>query len=312
MSRFLTRRLVELVLVFLGVTFAIYAMVYSLPGDPIRALGGDRPLSPAVVAELRSRYHLDEPLWQQYLRYLGGLFTGDLGTDFDGRSVTERMATRWPTTITLALTAWLIEIVVGVGLGILAGLRRGTWIDRSVLTLTIVATSVPVFVLAIVGQLFFGVRWDVLPIAGDSEGWPTAYLLPAAVIAVYSLAALARLMRGSLVDVLQADFVRTLDAKGLTRRRVVGLHVMRNSLIPVITFLGMDLGFLLGGTIVVEGVFNLPGVGQLLFGAIRSHEGPTVVGVSTALILLFLVTSVVVDLVNSALDPRIRREEARS
>lgn len=308
MSRYAVRRAVELLVVFLGVTLVIYLMVFALPGDPIRSLGGDRPLPDNVVAELRSRYHLDEPVLQQYARYLGGLITGDLGTSFSGQSVAGRMESRWPVTITLALTAWGIEVVLGVLLGLFAGLRRGRAGDRFVLAGTILATSIPVFVVAVTAQLVLGVRLGWFPVAGTSAGWPTSYLLPAAVIALFGLASVTRLMRGSVVDTLQSDFVRTLRAKGLRERQVVGVHVLRNSAIPVLTFLAIDLGYLLGGTVVVEGVFNLPGVGQLLFQAIRAHEGPTVVGVSTALIIIFLLTNLVVDLLSSVLDPRIRHE----
>lgn len=308
MTRYALRRGTELLVVFLGVTLVIYLMVFALPGDPITSLGGDRPLPDNVVAELRARYHLDEPVLQQYLRYLGGLFTGDLGTNFSGQSVASRMESRWPVTITLALTAWGIEVVLGVLLGLFAGLRRGGLGDRVVLAGTILATSIPVFVVAVTAQLGLGVRLGWFPVAGTADGWPTSYLLPAAVIAVFGLASVTRLMRGSVVDTLQSDFVRTLRAKGLRERQVVGVHMLRNSAIPVLTFLAIDLGFLLGGTVVVEGVFNLPGVGQLLFQAIRAHEGPTVVGVATALIIIFLLTNLVVDLLSSVLDPRIRHE----
>lgn len=308
MTRYIGRRFVELAIVFLGVTFIIYAMVFTLPGDPIAALGGDRPLPENVQAQLRAEYHLDEPVWLQYLRYIGGLFTGDLGTTFDGRPVGDRMAARWPVTITLALTAFAIEVIVGVILGLVAGLRNGGALDRTVLIGTILATSVPVFILGVSAQLVFGLQLGWFPIAGSGAGWPMAYLLPATVIALFGLASVTRLMRGSVVDTLRSDFVRTLTAKGMPRRNIVGVHVMRNSVTPVLTFLAIDLGYLLGGTVVIEAIFNLPGIGALLFDAIRTHEGPTVVGVATALILIFLLTSVVVDLINSLLDPRIRHE----
>ncbi|WIB64349.1 ABC transporter permease [Curtobacterium sp. MCBD17_040] len=301
------RRLGGLLIVFLGVTFLIYAMTFALPGDPIKALGGDRPLSDAVVRALRAEYHLDEPLWEQYLRYLGGLLHGDFGTDFDGESVGSEMAARWPVTIALALTAWLFEIVLGIGLGVVSALRRGTVLDRTVLIGTIVIGAVPVFVLGVGAQLVFSVRLRWFPVAGVTAGWPFAYVLPALVIAVFGLAAVSRLTRTSVLDTLDADFVRTARAKGLTPGRVVGVHVMRNSLIPTVTYLATDLGYLMGGTVIVEGIFNLPGVGNLLFQGIRSHEGATVVGISTALILVFLVTSVLVDLLHTALDPRVRR-----
>ncbi len=307
-ARTVGRRLIEVAIVFIGVTFLIYATVWALPGDPIAALTGDRPLPPNVVAQLREQFHLDDPLWQQYLRYLGGLFTGDLGTSFDGRPVAERMASRWPVTITLAVTAWIIEVILGVALGLWAGLRKGTAIDRTILFGTILATSIPVFVVGVSAQLVFGLKLGWLPIAGTDAGWPVAFLMPAFVIAVFGLAAIARLMRGSVIDSMESDFVRTLRAKGLSRSRIVGVHVTRNSVAPVLTFVAIDLGFLLGGAVVIEGIFNLPGIGQLLFSAIRTHEGPTVVGVATTLVLIFLVLNVLVDNINSALDPRIRHD----
>lgn len=309
MSRYLVRRGAELLLVFFGVTFIIYACVFALPGDPIAALGGsNRPLPDNVVAQLREQYMLDEPLIVQYLHYIGGVLTGDLGTTFDGRAVADRMGARWPVTITLALTAWAMEVVIGVALGLFAGLRQGRLFDRTVLAATILATSVPVFVLGVSLQLILGLWLGWLPIAGTGAGWPMAYLLPSLIIALFGLASVSRLMRGNVIDTMRSDFVRTLVAKGIPRREIVGVHVMRNAAGPVLTFLAIDLGYLLGGTVVIEGIFNLPGIGQLLFNAIRTHEGPTIVGISTMLILIFLVTSVAVDVIASLLDPRIRRE----
>jgi ABC-type dipeptide/oligopeptide/nickel transport system permease component len=296
-----------LLVVFLGVTFLIYLMVFGLPGDPIRALGGDRPLTDSVVATLRERYNLDAPLWQQYVDYLAGLLRGDFGIDFTGRSVGGQMAARWPVTIVLALTAWAIELIVGLALGVVAAIRAGTVVDKSILGITIVASAVPVFVLGSTAQLVLGVRLGWFPVAGTAAGWPTAYVLPALVIAVFGLAAVSRLMRTSVLENINADYVRTARAKGLDEGKVIGVHVMRNSMIPAVTYLATDLGFLLGGTVIIEGIFNLPGVGNLLFQAIRSHEGPTVVGVSTALIVIFLITSLIVDGLHIALDPRIRR-----
>ncbi|MGI6879096.1 ABC transporter permease [Microbacterium sp. gxy059] len=309
MTRYLLRRGAELLLVFFGVTFIIYALVFALPGDPVAALGGsNRPLPENVVIRIREQFMLDEPLIVQYLHYIGGVLTGDLGTTFDGRDVAERMASRWPVTVALALTAWLFEVVIGVGLGLIAGLRQGGLLDRAVLAGTILATSVPVFVLGVSLQLIFGLWLGWVPIAGAGAGWPMAYLLPGLIIALFGLASVSRLMRGNVADTMRSDFVRTLVAKGMTKRSIVGVHVMRNAVGPVMTFLAIDLGYLLGGTVVIEGIFNLPGIGQLLFDAIRTHEGAMIVGISTVLILVFLLTSVVVDVIASLLDPRIRRE----
>lgn len=295
-----------LVIVFFGVTFIIYYAVFALPGDPIRALAGDKALSDGIIQSLRAKYNLDAPLWEQYTSYIGGLLRGDFGIDFRGRDVGEQMAARWPVTITLALSAWALEIIVGLGIGVVAALKKGTWIDKGLLATTVIVSCIPVFVLGALAQLFFGVRLDLLPVAGVSDGWPVSYILPASVIAIFGLSAVSRLMRGSVLENLNADYVRTARAKGLSEQRVIGVHVMRNSLIPASTYLATDLGYLLGGTVIIEGIFNLPGVGNLLFSAIRVHEGPTIVGISTALILIFLVTSLIVDALHAVLDPRVR------
>lgn len=308
MLRYLTRRLIELVVVFFGVTFVIYCAVFLLPGDPIAALGGDRPLPEHVQQELRERFGLDLPVWQQYLQYMAGVFQGDLGTTFSGRSVSEQMARRWPTTITLALTAWALTVVLSVALGLAAGLRRGSAFDRSMLLGTILAESVPIFVVGIMGQYLFGIQLGWAPVAGVDDGWPAAYILPALIIAIYGLSGVARLMRGSVIDTMQSDFVRTLRAKGMTGGSIVGLHVMRNAAAPVLNVLAIQLGSLLGGTVVIEAIFNIDGVGQLLYRAIQDQEGTVVVGVATTLVLIFLVTNVIVDVLTSVLDPRVRHD----
>ncbi|MBN9174820.1 MAG: ABC transporter permease [Microbacterium sp.] len=301
------KRVGALLIVFVGVTFLIYALVFALPGDPIKALGGDRPLPDSVVAVLRAKYHLDQPLIVQYLEWVGGLFRGDLGLDFHGRPVADQLAARWPVTFTLALTAWVIELVLGLGLGLIAAIRRGTAVDQGILTVTILIGAIPVFVVGSTAQLVFGVRLGWFPVAGTTQGWPTAYILPALVIAIFGLGAVARLMRNASVDALGSDFVRLVRAKGVGEGRVIGVHVVRNSLIPAATYLATDLGYLLGGAVIIEGIFNMPGIGNLLFNAIRAHEGPTVVGVSSLLILVFLILSLLVDLLHVALDPRLRR-----
>lgn len=308
MGRYVVERLVQLVLVFLGVTLLIYLAVYALPGDPIRALGGERALPDSVVRAMREQFNLDDPVLVQYLKYLGNLFTGDLGTDFDGRPVTELMARRWPVTIRLALTAWVIQVVVGVGLGVVTALRKGRWLDHVTLFFVVGVISIPIFVLAYTAQIVLGVRLGIVPVSGVQDGWPASYLLPAIILAGFGLASIARLVRASVLENLRADYVKTATAKGLSRRRVIFRHVLRNSLIPAVTFLGIDLGYLLGGTIVVEGVFNLPGVGQLLFTSIAAQEGPVVVGIATVLVLIFLVANLVVDLLYGVLDPRMRHE----
>lgn len=308
MWRYLVRRLLQMIVVFFGVTLLIYAAVFALPGDPIKALAGDQPMSPSVVQALRHRYHLDQPFPVQYGIYVVGLLHGDLGQDFNGQSVADQMAQRWPVTIQLALTAWVMEVVVGVALGVIAALRRGRAVDYAILGLTTILISVPVFVLAYVAQLLLGVRLHLFPVAGAQDGWPQDYVLPAAVLAAFGLASISRLTRTTLLENVRSDYVRTATAKGLARTRVVMSHAFRNSLIPVVTYLAINLGYLLSGAVIIEGVFNLPGVGQLLFRSIQDQQGTVVVGVATTLVLIFLLGSLVVDLLYGVLDPRIRYE----
>jgi oligopeptide transport system permease protein len=306
MTKAIARRLLEFLIVFFGVTFLIYAAVYALPGDPVASLAGDHPLPANVMAALRAKYHLDEPLWQQYLDYLKDLLHLDFGTTFAGDSVRSEMASRWPVTIALASTAWLFEFLIGIGLGAVAAVKRGTWIDKGILAGTVLLSAVPVFVVGVTCQLVFGIKWHVFPIAGATDGWPRAYLLPSVVIAVFGLAAVSRLTRESMINSLNSDYIRAAKARGVPPTSLIGKHVMRNSMIPTVTFLATDLGYLLGGAVVVEGIFNLPGIGNLLFTSIRTRQGPAVVGTATALILIFLVTSIIVDVIQAALDPRTR------
>jgi oligopeptide transport system permease protein len=308
MGRYAARRFLQIIPVFFGTTFLLFAMVWALPGDPIRALSGDKPPPPAVYEQLRQEYNLDDPLIIQYLKYMAGLFQGDFGTSFRGQEVSDIMAQAWPVTLQLAVTAFFFEIVIGLTAGILAGLRKGSFIDNLVLVSTTLVVSIPIFVLGFTAQLVFGVKLGWFPIAGVQNGWPTDYILPGLVLASVALAYLARLTRTSLVENLRTDYVRTAIAKGLPRRRVVGRHTLRNSLIPVVTLLGVDLGQLMGGAIVTEGIFNLPGIGQQIFRAIGNREGTIVVGISTALVIVFLLANLIVDLLYGLLDPRIRYE----
>jgi oligopeptide transport system permease protein len=305
MGRYLVRRVLQILPVFVGATFIIFALVFAIPGDPIRALAGERPLAESTYRELRDRYHLDDPLLVQYGKYMAGLVQGDFGTDFRGREVTDIMAERFPVTIRLTLFAFAFEVALGLLAGVLAGLRRGSLMDNLVLVTTVAVVSIPVFVLGFTAQLLFGVKLGWFPIAGLYQGW-TSYLLPGMVLGALSLAYVARLTRTSLVENLRAEYVRTATAKGMPRSRVVGGHALRNSLIPVVTFLGVDLGALMGGAIVTEGIFNLPGIGQQVFLSIQQQESTVVVGIVTALVLVFILANLLVDILYAVLDPRIR------
>ena len=305
MGRYVARRLLLTIPVLIGASFLIFAMVYALPGDPIRALAGDRPLSPAVVAELRQEFNLNDPLLVQYVKYVGDLLQGDLGTDFRGRPVLDTIQQRLPVTIRLTVVAIALETVIGIVAGVLAGIRRNGFLDNLVLVSTTLVVSIPILVLAFVAQFVFGLQFGWFPIAGISEGW-SSYLLPGLVLASSSLAYVARLTRTSVAENMRGDYVRTARAKGLPNRTVIVRHTLRNSLIPVITFIGADIGTLMGGAIVTESVFNLPGIGRAVFDSVRSQEGAVVVGIVTLLVFFFIFFNLVVDVLYAVLDPRIR------
>jgi oligopeptide transport system permease protein len=305
MGRYVARRLLLTIPVLVGASFLIFAMVYALPGDPIRALAGDRPLSPAVQAQLRADYHLDDPLWLQYATYVGGLLQGDFGTDFTGRPVLDTIEQRLPTTARLALVAVVYEAVIGLAAGILAGIRRGSFFDSLVLVSTTVVVSIPIFVLGFIAQYTLGLRLGLFPTSGLRDGW-YSLLLPGLVLASLSLAYVARLTRTSLAENLRQDYVRTARAKGLKPSVVVGKHTLRNSLIPVVTFIGADVGALMGGAIVTEAVFNIPGLGRAVYDAVLRQEGAVVVGIVTLFVFFYIFFNLVVDVLYAVLDPRIR------
>ncbi|MCZ2857945.1 ABC transporter permease [Blastococcus sp. VKM Ac-2987] len=307
MGRYIARRLLLTIPVMLGASFLIFALVYALPGDPIRALGGDRPLAPAVVAQLTDEFNLNDPLWLQYVKYVGDLLQGDFGTDFRGREVLDTITQRMPVTIKLALVAIAFEIVIGIVAGVMAGIRKNGFFDNVVLVSTTLIVSIPILVLAFVAQFTLGLQLGLFPIAGVNDGW-YSYLLPGLVLAAGSLAYVARLTRTSIAENMRADYVRTARAKGLPRRDVIVRHTLRNSLIPVVTFVGADIGTLMGGAIVTETVFNLPGIGRAVFDAVRAQEGAVVVGIVTLLVFVFIFFNLVVDVLYAVLDPRIRYE----
>ena len=308
MLRYIGRRLLQTIPVFFGATFLIFAMVYLMPGDPVAALGGDRGLSEAAAAQIRAQYNLDKPFWMQYLLYLKGVFTLDFGTAFNGQKVTSIMATAFPTTAKLAIYALAIETILGISLGVVAGMRRGKWFDSTILVVSLLLISVPTFVLGFVLQYVLGVQLAILPTTASASVDIKSLTMPAMVLGGVSLAYVIRLTRQSVSENVSADYVRTARAKGLSGGVVMTRHILRNSLIPVATFIGGDLGALMGGAIITEGIFNIHGVGGTLWNAIIKGEPQTVVSVTTVLVLVYIIANLIVDLLYAVLDPRIRYE----
>jgi oligopeptide transport system permease protein len=308
MFRYIVRRLLQMVLTFFGATFIVYALVFANQDDPIQALAGERPISASVRQALTERYHLDEPFLTQYWYYMKGLLTGDFGTSLNGRQIKDMMVQAWPVTIRLALLAILIAATVALLAGVVSGIRRGSLFDNTTLVITLILLSLPIVVLAPLAQLIFGIKLGWFPPTAGAHPSLFALLLPALVLGSTVLATELRVTRASVAENLRSDYVRTARAKGLSRQRVIGVHVLRNSLIPVVTLIGVDIGGLMSGAIITEGVFNIPGVGFNLFRGIRTEDGPLVVGFVSILVIVFLVVNLLVDLLYAALDPRIRYE----
>jgi oligopeptide transport system permease protein len=306
MGRYVLRRLLQLIPVFIGSTFLIYALVWALPGDPFAGKCGQRACPQSYVDMMTAKYNLNDSLIVQYFKYLGQLFSGDFGETFSGNSIGRMVADAAPITIRLAVIAVVIEAVIGIGAGILTGLRGKGFLDNLVLLSTLFLISLPVFVTGIVLQLLLAGQWGIINPSVSADATVGELIVPGFVLGSLSMAYIARLTRASISENRRADFVRTAIAKGQPNRRVVGVHLLRASVIPVITFLGTDLGALMGGAIVTEGVFNINGLGGLVFRGIQEKDGATVTGIVVLLVIVYLLMSLVVDLMYAVLDPRIR------
>jgi ABC-type dipeptide/oligopeptide/nickel transport system permease component len=303
----LVRRLLLVIPVLLGVMLLVFGMVFLAPGDPIQRLAGNKPLAPSTIASIKASYHLDRPFFVQFFLYTKGVLVGNFGETFTGRSVSEIVKERFPVTLRLALGSFGVEVVVGLTLAIVAAVKRRTWIDSSILAATLVLLTIPILVLDFVFQYVFGIKLGWFPVAGNQAGW-TSYVLPSIAIGIGSAAALGRLGRSNILDNMGAEHIRAANARGLPRRRVVGHHVLKNSLVPIVTIFGLDLAYLMGGAVITEAIFNLPGLGQALVVGIRTQNGPLVVGL-VMLSSIFIVFSIlIVDLLCARIDPRISYE----
>ncbi len=301
------RRLLQMVLAFFGTTLIVFAMVFAGQGTPrqvAQSLAGERPINESQINALITEYHLNDNFFQQYIYYISGLLRGDFGRSLTGRQISEILAQAWPITAQLALIAIAFTIIFGVTAGVIAGIRRGSIFDNSTLIITLIVIGIPTIVLAPLAQVVFGVTLNWFPTTYNGTFY--SLLLPGLVLGSLSLATALRLTRASVAENLRADYVRTAKSKGLSPRTIINAHVLRNSLIPIVTFIGVELGNLMGGAIITEGVFNVTGVGFNLARGIRTSDGPLVVGLVSVLVVIYLVVNLIVDLLYAVLDPRIR------
>jgi oligopeptide transport system permease protein len=298
-----------MVLVLFGASIILFLALFVIPGDPIATSQGEgHQLDKASYDAIARRYHLDQPLPQQYVGYVGRLLKGDLGESYAyRRPVTTIIKEKIGNTAKLAVAAILLEIALGILAGIIAAVFRYSFLDVLVTLSTTVAIGVPTFVIGLALQNVFAVNLKWLPLQGQQAG-RESIILPAVTLAAVNIALVARLMRGAMSEVLRADYIRTAYAKGLSKRVVIMKHALRNSIIPVLTYLGISFGALLGGALITETVFNWNGIGLALVGAIQQQDNPIVLGVVTYGVAVFVVVNLLVDISYAFLDPRIRLE----
>lgn len=311
MGRFIGRRLVQSAVVLLGVTLVVFLLLQLVPGDPVRIALGTR-YDQGTYDALRARSGLDRPLVVQYLSYVGNALTGDLGVSFrSGQPVSTIVLERLPATLSLALTAIVLAILVAFPLGVISGVRNGSAVDHAARVFSQIGVSVPDFWMGIMGILLFSGVLGWLPPSGyeslleSPTGWATHVILPAATVGLVTASILTRFIRSSVLEVLSEDYVRTADAKGLKRRIVVLRHVLRNALIPVVTVIAVQLASLLGGVIVVEVLFAWPGIGRLTYDSVQARDYPVLQGAVFLVAALFLLVNLLVDILYARLDPRI-------
>lgn len=306
MGKYLLRRILQMIPVVLGTTLLVYALVFALPGDPVKAMFGDKPVNEAVAAQIRAEYHLDQPFIVQYFIYLKNALTLNFGDTFAGQPVLDEITRASPVTIRLGLMAFVFEAIFGVVFGIISGLKKGKWYDTVILIVSLLLISVPTFVTGFVMQYVFGIQWAILPVTAGADPGFLDLLMPAMVLGSVSMAYIIRLTRSEISSNIAEDYVRTARAKGMSNGQVMLRHVLRNSLIPVVTYLGQDIGALMGGAMITEQIFNIHGIGFLTYQSILKGEANLVVSIVTLLMLIFVVCNLVVDMLYAALDPRIR------
>jgi ABC-type dipeptide/oligopeptide/nickel transport system permease component len=303
-GQYLVRRVLQSILVILGVTAVSFGVLF-LNGDPATALLGDQNVSPAVVAQFRRDLGFDQPWYIQYGIFLGRLVRGDLGKSlYQGVSNVLLIKETLPATVELAMTATALSVSIGIPIGILSAYKRNSAADRMSMGAALAAQSMPAFWLGLMLLLIFaaGLRW--LPVSGGGD--VPHLILPAVTLAMVSTARNARMVRSSMLDVLSQDYIRTARSKGLAERPVLYVHGLRNALLPVVTLIGLDLGFILGGTVVVETIFAWPGMGRMIIQAINTKDLPLVQACVIVLALIFVAINLIVDLLYKYLDPRVR------
>ncbi len=316
MTTYIIRRVLMSIVVLFIVSVLVFLAMRMLPGDPIKLMMAESQmvaLSEEELDKVRHEFGLDRPLVVQYFSWMGGVLTGDFGTSILTRApVADEMWHRLPITLHLGLLAWILGIVVGIPAGILCAVKRGKWIDGLVTGLANIGITMPVFWLGVMLIYLFGLYLGWLPIQGYTspfdDFWKSTQqlIMPVFCVAIFSLAGTVRQTRSSMLEVLNQDYIRTAWAKGLKQKAVIVKHAIKNGLIPVVTLSGMGLTMVIGGSVIIEMVFNIPGIGRLLVTAMNAQDFPVVQSVVLLIAVMIVVINLIIDLSYGWLDPRIR------
>ncbi|MCO5223766.1 MAG: ABC transporter permease [Thermomicrobiales bacterium] len=299
------KRFLQTIPVLIAVSMIVFAVLHLIPGDPVRLMVGDVPISPEVYEQLRHQLGLDQPLIVQYGHFLMNAVTGDLGESITTRRpVVDVIATSLVPTMQLALAAVVFSTIVGIALGTIAAMKAGTVWDLVAMLVSLIGISAPSFWLGLILIYVFSVELGWFPVTSGTS--PAGLVLPTISLGLFAVGINARLVRGSLVEVMRSDYIVTAKAKGLTHRTVVIRHGLKNALLPVVTMTGLQLGLFLGGAVVTETVFARPGLGKTLLDAILKKDIPVVQGVFMVMVVFYVVAQLIVDLIYSLLDPRVR------
>ncbi|MEI2664802.1 nickel ABC transporter permease [Rossellomorea sp. LJF3] len=310
MAALITRRFFELLLLLIGISFLVFGSMHIAPGDPASIIGGPTATD-SDIAAIRDNLGLNDPFLVQYWDYMKGVFQGDFGYSYQTKqSVSEAIAVRFPNTLNLAIASMIVAIVIGLTAGIISALKQNSWLDVSSTVVALAGISIPNFWLGTILILVFAVNLQILPVGGlDSPFWTIEgikqLILPAITLGTGSAAMIARMSRSSMLEVIRADYIRTARAKGLKEKTIIWIHALKNSMIPVITVIGLNFGFLLGGTIITEQVFAINGVGRLMIDAIAARDFPMVQGSVLLVATLFVLVNLLVDIIYVFIDPRI-------
>ena len=313
MGAFIGRRLVAMIPLLVLITLGVYALVLLIPGDPARTLAGGLNAQPAEIARIRHQLRLDQPFFAQYWHWVTHAVRGDLGTSlFQHESVASVIGSRFPLTLSLALGGLTVSVIIGLPAGILAGTRPGTVADRSATLASSAGIAMPDFWLGTLLALVFAVKLHVLPDLGyvglttSPWGWLEHLILPWLALGIAGGATLARQVRGEMIDVLDQDYIRTARSLGIPERRVIGTLALKNALTPAMTVIGIQFAYLLGGTVIIEQIFSIPGMGSLMLQAIGSKDLPIIQGVVLLTAVIFVVVNLVVDIGYGMLNPKVR------